>query len=74
MLLSTSLRCPFGDRTKDQLARSEPPTGEPEATIYIRLPRPLKERIEAAAKGEGVSLNAWVMRCVERCTAPQAVA
>jgi hypothetical protein len=44
--------------------------GETEATIYIRLPRPLKERIETAAQGEGVSLNAWVMRCVERCAAP----
>jgi predicted HicB family RNase H-like nuclease len=39
----------------------------PAATIYGRVPRSLKDRLEAKAKGEGVSLNTWVMRCVERC-------
>ena len=48
--------------------------GEPEATIYFRLPRALKDRIEAKAKGEDVSVNAWLMRCVERCMTPVEVA
>jgi hypothetical protein len=40
---------------------------EPEATIYVRVPRSLKGRIEAEAKDDELSVNAWVMRCVERC-------
>jgi predicted HicB family RNase H-like nuclease len=47
---------------------------EPEATIYIRLPRALKDRIDAAAKAEDTSVNAWVMRCVERCMTIRPVA
>jgi predicted HicB family RNase H-like nuclease len=42
--------------------------GEPEATIYLRVPRTLKDWIEAKAKEAKVSLNSWVIRCVERCT------
>lgn len=59
----------------DATALAEPPEAaaevEPEATLYIRVPRALKERIEGHAKEDGVSLNAWVMRCVERCAAEQ---
>jgi predicted HicB family RNase H-like nuclease len=40
---------------------------EPEATIYVRVPRSLKDRIAAGAKDDELSVNAWVMRCVERC-------
>lgn len=39
----------------------------PGATLYIRVPSSLKDRIETLAKNDGVSLNAWTMRCVERC-------
>jgi predicted HicB family RNase H-like nuclease len=40
---------------------------EPEATLYVRVPRSLKDRIEAGANDDDLSVNAWVMRCVERC-------
>jgi hypothetical protein len=42
---------------------------EPEATLYLRVPRALKERIEAHAKEADISLNSWAMRCLERCMA-----
>ena len=49
----------------------EPPEAvaenEPSSTIYVRVPASLKQRIEAAAKADGLSGNAWTMRCVERC-------
>jgi predicted HicB family RNase H-like nuclease len=41
---------------------------EPEATVYLRVPRALKDRIEAEARDDEISLNSWVMRCVERCS------
>jgi predicted HicB family RNase H-like nuclease len=40
---------------------------EPATTAYLRLPPALKNRIEAAAKDDGLSLNAWAIRCFERC-------
>ena len=39
---------------------------EHEATLYIRVPRTLKERLAAKAEADDVSLNIFVMRCVER--------
>ena len=39
------------------------------ATIYIRVPKILKHRLEAAAEANGQSLNVWVTRCLERCAA-----
>ena len=40
---------------------------EPAATIYLRVPASLKQRVDEAAKGAKVSGNTWAMRCVERC-------
>ena len=40
---------------------------KPSATIYVRVPQSLKERIDSEAKEAEVSINAWAMRCVERC-------
>jgi hypothetical protein len=40
---------------------------EPGATIYIRVPNSLKQRVDEAANKQGLSSNAWVMRCVEKC-------
>ena len=40
---------------------------EPGATIYVRVPAPLKNRVDAAAAGAKLSTNAWVMRCLENC-------
>jgi predicted HicB family RNase H-like nuclease len=49
----------------------DPPeaTAEPEqgATIYIRVPASLKQRVDKAATSAKVSGNAWAMKCVERC-------
>jgi hypothetical protein len=54
----------------DEAALAVPPEaeeeGEPSATAYLRLPVALKNRIEAAAKKHGLSLNAWAIRCFER--------
>jgi predicted HicB family RNase H-like nuclease len=38
----------------------------PGATLYIRVLASLKNQADRLARDEGVSLNAWVMRCVER--------
>jgi hypothetical protein len=40
---------------------------EPAATIYVRVPAPLKKRVDEAAAGAKLSANAWVMRCLENC-------
>jgi predicted HicB family RNase H-like nuclease len=42
----------------------------PESTIYVRVPTSLKERIEAAAKAAGQSVNAWALRCLENGPGP----
>lgn len=36
-------------------------------TVHVRMPRSLKEHIEKCAKADGTSINAWMMRCAERC-------
>jgi hypothetical protein len=52
----------------------EPPEAaaeaEPSATIYVRVPASLKQRLEQSAKAEKLSGNAWAIRCIERCLAP----
>ena len=49
----------------------EPPEAEaepaPGATIYVRVPTSLKDRIEAQATREHLSVNAWAIRCMESC-------
>jgi hypothetical protein len=42
------------------------------ARFNLRLPESLKERAEAAAAGEGLSLNAWVVRAVAAALEPGA--
>lgn len=44
-------------------------TSEPEAVIYIRVPKSLADRIETAAREERLSKNAFMLRCAERCVA-----
>lgn len=43
---------------------------EPGATIYIRVPASLKQRVDEAARQNKLSGNVWAMRCVERCLEP----
>jgi hypothetical protein len=44
----------------------------PDDTIYVRVPRVLKLAVEAKAKAEDLSINAFAMRCLERCIRPTA--
>ena len=57
----------FNDVLEDPPEASEDQPAQPEATIYVRVPEPLKRQIDKVAKDEGQSVNAWVMRCVETC-------
>lgn len=41
---------------------AEEPDGGADARITLRLPAPLKSRIEVASTREGVSVNAWIVR------------
>jgi hypothetical protein len=42
-----------------------PPDGSGDvARITLRLPEPLKELVERAAAGEGISVNAWLVRAI----------
>jgi hypothetical protein len=51
----------------------EPPGVEGTAcqALYVRMPKILKQRIEAAAKAEGVSLNVWSQRALEAALNPR---
>jgi len=40
------------------------------ARITLRLPESLKRELEEAAAGAGVSLNTWLVRALQRSTAP----
>ena len=57
----------FNNVFEDPPEASEDQSTEPEARIYLRVPEPLKRQIDKVAKDEGQSVNAWVMRCVEKC-------
>jgi len=50
---------------------AEPPEAaedeDPEGTIYLRVPLPLKRQIEDVASAADQSVNAWAMRCLEQC-------
>ncbi|HYA00415.1 MAG TPA: hypothetical protein VEK76_08705 [Candidatus Binatia bacterium] len=47
-------------------AEVEPPVGETEegglARISLRMPEHLRARVESAARGEGLSINTWLVR------------
>ncbi len=44
-----------------------PEAGAAERRLTIRVPGNLADRLEAAAKAKGLSLNSYAMRCFERC-------
>jgi hypothetical protein len=56
---------------REEAAPSEgfEPDGEA-ARITLRLPLPLKDRIESAAAREGVSVNAWLVRTLRQAVTP----
>ena len=45
----------------------------PEATIYARVPSSLKAAVERQATAEGISVNAYVARCLEHCVRTRSV-
>ena len=52
---------------EDERAAPPPDVGEDaSARITLRLPEPLKARIEEAASREGVSVNTWLVRALSR--------
>jgi predicted HicB family RNase H-like nuclease len=51
----------FGDPPE---AAADSSTGE---TMLLRMPSALKRRIEEAAKADDVSMNAFMLRCIESC-------
>ncbi len=46
-----------------------PEAGSGETKFTLRLPDNLRYRLAARAKANGQSLNAWMIRCLERCAA-----
>jgi predicted HicB family RNase H-like nuclease len=60
------------DWVEGSSAFDDPPEAEADSpddgvTIYLRVPRALKNRLEGYARRDKMSLNAWMMRCSERC-------
>lgn len=54
--------------TRNSLSRYLKPG--PRETLYLRIPRDLKERLETLATLEGMSLNEWLIRHLEETTHP----
>lgn len=42
----------------------EPEADEPQSRITLRLPQPVKEKVDKVADQEGISTNAWLVRAV----------
>jgi hypothetical protein len=60
-------RLVFVEEEAPSATRATPPPGEDEqARITLRLPESVKTAIEAAAAAEGVSVNAWLVRALQR--------
>jgi hypothetical protein len=56
----------------DEILGEPPEAAEessPASTIYVRVPGSLKNQIETAAANAKLSVNAWAIRCMERCIA-----
>ena len=50
----------------DEDAPERPADDDLSARITLRLPEALKRRVEAAAAEEGISVNAWLVRTLDR--------
>ena len=50
----------------ESAAAPGPPADDASARITLRLPEALKASVEAAAAGEGVSVNTWIVRALAR--------
>jgi hypothetical protein len=58
---------------EEEAAEAPPATGDDamSARISLRLPEPLKGRIEELAAREGVSVNTWLVRALQRSVTAQ---
>jgi HicB family len=50
----------------EQAPEPQPSSDDQSARITLRLPETLKAGVEAAADGEGVSTNTWIVRALAR--------
>jgi hypothetical protein len=55
---------PAGQEPPAPVGAADPTDGADLARVTLRLPEFLKQRVEAAAGSEGVSVNAWLVRAV----------
>ena len=44
-----------------------PEAGDGEARFTLRIPETLRKRVALIAEANDQSLNAWILRCLERC-------
>lgn len=51
----------------EALETTEADSAGTSAVVNVRLPASLKERIDAAAKAKGLSVNSYAIRCFEQC-------
>jgi len=63
-------RCCSTDRVEAEFGEM-PDAGDEEARITLRIPDSLRKRIAVIAESHNQSLNAWILRCVERCASMQ---
>ena len=47
-----------------------PEAGSGEIKFTLRLPESLRDRLASLARDNAQSLNAWIVRCLERCASP----
>lgn len=55
----------------EALIAETPKTGASEIKYTLRMPESLRDRLAALAKANDQSLNAWMIRCLETCAAPE---
>ncbi|HEU0082275.1 MAG TPA: toxin-antitoxin system HicB family antitoxin [Bradyrhizobium sp.] len=55
----------------EQFFGQMPEAGSGEIKYTLRLPESLRDRLAALAKANQQSLNAWMIRCLENCAAPE---
>jgi hypothetical protein len=51
------------------IPEAEAAEAESGATVYVRVPAALKQRIDEAARDAGQSASVWGLKCFERCLA-----
>jgi hypothetical protein len=56
----------------ERLFGEMPEAGSGEVKYTLRMPESLRDRLAIMAKGNKQSLNAWIIRCLERCAEPSA--